>query len=251
MKFEEAFSTYDQITHPIDEISDLFIRDRKSYVEHFQSTFLCPECHIAPLSYNNAETPYFKSYPHASHADDCSLRQDEMSVAKAAELVADQSSNEVIQRQMQSTLSILLSSNTPTPCEKQKDAHVHRESPVNNFHLHLVSTRFPRKRIDISFRPEDFNCYKLFYGHVFVKWEKDLAKNRFRILLYHVKKEHLVCRISVTDKVYHYVNEQYKFSDERECNVVFLASFPRDSGKAYQSTYLQFSDKIIIKEANL
>lgn len=248
MKFEEAFSDFDHITYSIDEIEKMYKYDKVRYANNYHDHFLCPECHKAKLSYNDAETPYFKSYPHAKHAEDCSLRQSEMSAIKAEKLVNDESSREEIQRQMERVLAMLLSNTSSTRSIGGTSETGHSTSQTLSFPINSLSKRFPKKRIDLAFRPEDFNCYKLYYGCVLVRWEQDKKNDKYRVLLYHAKQKHLVCRISVTNAVYQYIDMKFKFSGTRECNVVFLAIFTRDTGKNYQSTYLRFGDKIIMQE---
>ena len=173
-----------------------------------------------------------------------------MSANKAKEFVEGKNNCEEIKRQMESAMAMLLSIGIHSLSTKTAPKSIHSTSEIAISSVNSASNRLPRKRIDIAFRPEDFNRYKLFYGYVSVKWERDERRNKYRILLYHIKKEHMVCRISITEAVYKHINRKYKFDDQRKCNVVFLAIFTVDSGKNYQSTYLRLGDDIIIQESS-
>lgn len=78
-KFEEALSTYDNKYYRIDEILKIFLKSPEKFENHYKDSFLCPECHQAPLSFKNAKHPFLSTYPNAKHSDDCVLRQNEMS----------------------------------------------------------------------------------------------------------------------------------------------------------------------------
>ena len=102
MKFEEAYSIYDNETLSIETIKTIYNQDPRAYIENYKFSFFCPECHLAQLSYINAVVPYFRAYPKAKHHENCDLQQDERS-RKAAKIFVENDQNiTIIQREMQS-----------------------------------------------------------------------------------------------------------------------------------------------------
>lgn len=242
MKFEESFCTNKCKTFTIDEIAYIHNMNLKVFANEYKDYLVCPECHKANLSYNNATTPYFRAYPKAIHKEGCSLIQEEMTEKQAIKFIGDKKNNASIIRQMESILAILiLDEPEPYPLPKPK-CHL-RITPNNTeskSNLLYNSTRFPRKRIDIAFRPEDYDCYKFFYGKVILQWEKDNTKGRYKMLLFHPKTKKMICKILVSNTVYSYIDNKYKFPYKYICNIVFLATFIENKEHAYQTTSLRF-----------
>ena len=117
MKFEEAYSIYDNETLSIETIKTIYNQDPRAYIENYKFSFFCPECHLAQLSYINAVVPYFRAYPKAKHHENCDLQQDERSRKSSKNLCRKRSKyNNYSERDAKRTLfSICLSFKT-YPC---------------------------------------------------------------------------------------------------------------------------------------
>lgn len=250
MKFEEAFSTFDDRCHSIDEICMLYNCDMQNFQKNYKGTFYCPLCRQALLSYNNAVTPYFKSYPDSKHAEDCELRQDEMHPSAAQKFVDDPDNNAMIQRQMQSILSSLFKEEKETTTKKPNMQNVVTGGISYTTSAPQVTKRLGRKHFDLPLRAEDFDCVKYFFGTAHLVWEKaeNKGRNYYKILLYHIKERKLLCRILITEKVYEYMMPDYKYPEEYDCKLVFVSKAEEKSGKNYFQTYLSTSKHIQISK---
>lgn len=246
MKFEEAFSTYDNCLHSIDEIAKLYTSNPKKFKANYNLSFVCPECYMAKLSFNNATTPYFKSYPHSVHDDDCELKQDEMSCSVAERFSDDPDNAPLIRRQMNSILNSLLKTDTvPYITLAQKDNTKMSKCTKNTVAL-TTTKRLPRKRIDLPINDEDYNRIKYFYGQVLLKWEKDEKNKRYKILLCHREKGKLLCKISVSNTFYGYIPKDFKYPQSYNCNIVFMGTVKKLEGKSYCQGHIRFADRIIV-----
>lgn len=105
--------------------------------------------------------------------------------------------------------------------------------------------QLPRKRIDTSFREEDYLCFKFFYGDVLAEWEKDEKYNMYRLLLRGVRDHRFICRINVSEKVFSHIPMDMKIKGAFNCKIVFLAAM--EKYKNYMKCSLRWSDYLHIK----
>lgn len=249
MKFEDAFCTTLNRPITIEEVSYIFQNDRDTFISAIKDSLICPECKNVPLIYNNAATPYFSVYPKAIHSESCTLRQDEMDADEASRFLSDITNKQIIQRQMDSLISQILSEASPKLANPKAAFMQSTFSKSSKSKTPVSSKRLSRKRIDLPFREEDFNCEKIFYGRVHLKWEKcsNSSQDAYKILLCHTVKKTLLCKLKITSKVYSYLPSKYKSINELECAVAFVALFSEDSTKHYQATHLKHSERITIE----
>lgn len=224
MKFEEVYYKVENRVLPLYDIEDIYFNSPSEYVNKYKEHLFCPECRIARLSFNNAELPYFSTYPRALHGDDCSLTQDEASAKITTDFLKDKRNLDEISRQINSVVRILLEEKTETNSIKRTI-----KNTTNNNGSKIVATkkhthkkpRVPRKRIDIPFRSDDYNVEKIFYGDVLLKWKYYPDEKCYRLLLYHPVKKNFRCSIKITMRVYDHIKE-YKRFDNCVCKVVFI-----------------------------
>lgn len=245
MKFEDAYCEFEHCVMPIHKVSFMYNIDAANFSNNYKNSFWCPECRIAQLSYHNAATPYFSTYPNSSHAGNCSLQQDEMSASDIKAFVGNNKNREKIMRQMDSLMHLLLSETETTKSNVQSFNPFPKQAiPVT--HIKVTATRrFPRKRIDAPFRNEDFNCYKFFYGDVILTWEKNNACGGYKIILRSLETKKFLCRINITDRVYSYIHDDFKLSKPFACKIVFLACMQKTK-KNYLKTSLRESNYLNI-----
>lgn len=239
MKFEEAYCTSTRKLYDIEVMSTIFKNTPLIFSRTYQRDLHCPECHQAQLMYNNAKTPYFSSYPESIHKLGCYLQQNIMPSKQSAKFVSDKANSAKIQRQMQSVMARLLAIEHVLP--------IAQAYPPTQVKTSLTSSgegcakevrRLQQKRIDLAFRPDDFGCYKLFYGRVSLEWEWHEKSEEYVLLMRHFTRKQVVCRLKVTPLAYKYVSDAYKFDGTRLGNVVFLSSI-EPSDKHYQFATLE------------
>lgn len=246
MKFKDAYCTKLKKLLFVDEITFYYRFDKQFYKDNIEKYMICPECKLPRLSYNNAATPYLSVYPNEKHTDECSLKQDEMNSVQTKTFIDDPKNREQISRQIESVLTTMLDT-VPSAAAKTKSIKLGTSSEIP-YSPKLQKTpkkRIPRKRIDLKFTPDDFECYKLFYGSVRINWEKDKDTEDYKILLRRQDKSdnRLLCRLKISDKVYSYLPYEFKTPREFNCNIVFLAKFT-DKGRSYQDTWIKTSQYI-------
>lgn len=246
-KFEEAYCSVDKENITVVEAKELHDNQIVIYEMKYKDSFLCPECRKAKLSYVNAKTPYFRTYPNAEHEEDCQMQQDMMDNDEAESFIDNRENKEKVKRQMERLLRMLLTDKDETPKTPLGVNQPVIIRPVIGTGREIVRTKqLPRKRIDIPFTDRDFNCDKLFYGTVKLKWEDGNNDNK-KILLYHLTKHNLLCRIKVTSKVYKYIDKKYKSKESFDCAIVFAANFLNNIEKSYQSTSLQYGQLLMLQ----
>lgn len=257
MKFEEAYCTKLNKLLTIDDVTFYYKYDKQFYIQEIKKYLICPECKQPNLEYNNAENPYFSTYPDTKHDINCSLKQKEMSPKQTAKFISNPDNNDIVLRQMDSILTMLMGN-----CTSKKSVAGDLNKPTNQIkngtkrNSPATMNRIPRKRIDVAFSEEDFNCDKLFYGSVHLKWEKGKrtingkVEEYYKILLYGTKKNNtkLLARLRITQKVYNFLPNNYKIPNEYNCKIVFLANFPIQRKKEYQTTSIKTSQMIILEK---
>lgn len=242
----------------VDDITYYYKSDKQYYKDYIEKYLICPECRLPNLAYNNDNPPYLSVYPRAKHDDNCSLKQDEMTSKQTSKFINNPDNKELVLRQMESILTMMLNTNV-AKSKKHKDSYTNANVSKKQCHnnSNLTSKRIPRKRIDMDFESGDFDCDKIFYGSVKLRWEKDprtingIVQNYYKILLYRNKKydKRMICRLNITPTVYSYIPEEVKSSEEYNCKIVFLAKF-KDRGKSYQITSIRNSQFITLEKTD-
>ncbi|MGN0569267.1 MAG: hypothetical protein ACI4N4_02030 [Candidatus Fimenecus sp.] len=251
MKFKDAYCTKIQRLLSIDEITHYYRFDKQFYKDNIEKHLICPECRQPNLSYHNDAPPYLSVYPGAKHLDDCTLKQDEMTPVQTETFVENPKNREQISRQLESVLTMMLDA-VPTSHKKATPQKSKISSSPSDIDVHSKKSkkRIPRKRIDLQFTNEDFDCYKLFYGSVRLQWEKEDTED-YKILLRRQDKsdKRLLCRLKISSKVYSYLPNEFKTPREFNCNIVFLAKFS-NKGRSYQDTWIKTSQYISLTKTN-
>lgn len=247
MKFEEAYSTFDKENHTIKKIQNIYIKTPITFAENYKESFLCPNCRLAKLQYNNAATPYFSAYPHAKHTPDCYLQQKELSPKSAEFFVQNSQNTTVLLRQMQSIINSLLPSHSlsssknqvlPTTIAIPSSSHTSKSSQ---------NKRMTQKRFDLPLRIEDYNCYKYFYGKSRIKWEYDNRIKKHKLLLRNIEDNTFLGRIFITPSVYQYLSKEYKAPLEYSCYIVFAAKLSKTDKNYFEGTLYRSNHMIITK----
>lgn len=252
MKFKDAYCTKLNTLFFIDEITRYYRTDKQFYKDNIEKNLICPECKQAQLAYNNAATPYLSAYPKSEHAEWCSLKQDELDPIQTDTFIRNPKNKEQISRQLESVLTMMLDT-VPHASTKA----IPKKSKISSSSSELVTPtkqlrkRIARKRIDLPFTEEDFNCYKLFYGSVRLQWEKEDDMEDYKILLrrQNTSDKRLLCRLWISPKVYYYLPIEFKFPKEFNCNIVFLAKI-KNKGKTYKDARIKISQYLSLTKTN-
>ncbi len=162
------------------------------------------------------------------------------------------SSIQTIQRQAESLLALLLSDRTNVGRIKVKETQGRKLfAELELSGRNDTAKRIPRKRIDTAFSSDDYDCYKLFYGSVWLQWEIDerSAKKQYKILLRARNNRKLLCKLFVSADVYRYIDMRYKTPAEYACQVVFLAKIKcSEKKRAYQTAILKYGQWICLEK---
>lgn len=251
MKFEEAYWKKEDKNLSIDEITGNFRSNKSFFSSDIKDCLFCPVCQKPNLAFNNASTPYLSTYPNSEHAAGCRLIQDELSPKRADKIVSNPKNKDIIIRQMEYVFLTLFDSSTKTGKSSSKSISFPKSSHSFAKEHKTTSKRFSWKRIDLSFNVDDFDCFKIFYGTVFVKWETDyhtsdgIIEEWHKILMYN-KKEKMVCRLEISPRVYSYIPETYKKINNTNCKITFLAKF-KNNGKTYRKSSLINSEFLMME----
>ena len=252
MKFEEAFCSEMSKLITVDEAAKIFRAEPAYFANKIKGNLLCPECRKPKLSFNNASTPYFSTYPLDQHDVECPLRQEEMTQEETKAFIKNSHNIEAIQRQAESLLAMLLSSSTGRESATLKEHKLGTAlASIVNENRSKTVTRIPRKRIDTTFSEDDYDCYKLFYGTVHVQWEDERSETKVqhKLLLRSISNGRLLCKLNLTEKVYRYIDRRYKSPTEFNCKIVFLATFSHNKvGKSYHTTTLNYGQWLCLEK---
>lgn len=236
-KFEDAYCLTSKTLITINEAQHLYIANRELFESKYRSSFVCPECRKARLTYVSRESPHFRAYPNNKHDDNCSLQQEVMPPEKVSAYVDSIENESQIERQMNGLITMLLSagkssvsSTSHEPVSQGNDLQKARTAH------NTTSTKYlPRKRIDTPFKDDDFGVYKLFYGIVFLKWRKSKS-GKYGMVLSNSKNNSRLCVIWISEAVYKHIPEYYKTPGEYPCAISFLAVLKRDDNGALYSS---------------
>lgn len=255
MKFKDAFCCKINKLLTIDDVAYYYKNDKQFYKDNIEKNLICPECKQPNLSFNNDSPPYFSVYPKAKHTDQCTLKQDVMTTSQSNKYVNNPDNKDLVLRQIDSVLTMLLETQstltkTKTPTSNKPGTPISSKDATHT----SISKRLPRKRIDLEFEDEDFECDKIFYGSVHLKWEKEIDEDTseiigYKMLLYRTKKDNkkMVCKLIITPKVYEHLSNEYIQPAQYNCKIVFVAKF-KNMSKSYKSTYIRHSQFIVLEK---
>ena len=211
----------------IDEITHIYRQDIVTFHYEYKNFLYCPECRKAKLQYKNAKNPYFSAYPNVKHEQNCSLAQDELSPKQSKSYIDDPENWIRVENQM-NRLILSLGMNQRKPDYKQ-DLVGSVPMKTVNFYTQksfvTQSKRLRQKRIDISWTPDDYDCFKLFYGTIFLKWE-EAQNDKYKILMYSLDRHKLLCKLIVNPTVYLHIKKEYKSLNQYPCDICFLTLLP-------------------------
>lgn len=255
MKFEEAFNSKTGKLVTIQKIATIYKHDPKLYKSNFHDNLYCPECRQAKLIYVNDNSPYYRTSPNSVHKLDCSLAQDIMTQKQAKAYIEDPKNKDKIVRQLETILhSCLKGASSITGL-----LHKYPKTPVkcteDNCTQNIqISKYLSRKRIDnynsVHSNPDDFiDKLKIFYGIVYIKWLKIKKAENYYLFLRSQKTSKLLCRISVSSKVYKHITKSIGTPTDGLYYIAFLAEFSsqynqraiKQMKNAYLNTTLRYS----------
>ncbi len=244
MKFEEAYLQTENCVMSTTEVALMYQSSPEKFSQH-KNSFYCPECRKAPLSFTNAATPYFKTYPKAAHLEWCSLKQAEMTPIETQSYLSKKENKDNLVRQLEGILFSMFKikggKTAPVTHSPKHDI----EGETKSTSIAFGKKRFPRKRIDTLIGEQDIGCYKFFYGEIKLKWERVASKQFWKLIIGNSSTNKFICRVKITNSVYDYINDDYKFSGVRLCKIAFLARLKQDESGYLQST-LEWSDYLRI-----
>lgn len=230
MKFEITYCIDRDKEFTIDEIAHIYRQDIVKFNYEYRNFLYCSECRKARLRYNNAKNPYFSAYPKVKHEENCSLAQDILSPKQSKQYIDDTANWSSVENQMDH-LMLSLGTNRKKLNNKQdavKPVHINTPNFYTSRSSIKQNTKLSQKRIDISWKPDDYDCYKLFYGTIFLRWEKT-QNNKYKILMYSLDRDRLLCRLIVNQNVYPHIKEKYKSPNEYQCDICFLSLFKAEN----------------------
>lgn len=247
-----------------DSVKATYIRDLREslsgeYENEYKYHLYCPECRIAQLHhyYGDFQQPHFRNYGQSSHADYCSCKHTTLSVKRTKTLI--ECSNGEWKRQIKDRLHKILGllfhnktySANPFVISKAEVENLTKGKTKQTVSENKLYS-FPRKLIS-NMTDDDLEIVKIFYDRVYIKWIKGKDNSRYSYILLYKKYSDgefkgLCCSITITDKVYPFLDESYKCN--QYCNIAIFTSFHHDEKKKFKNTTLIRSHYIDIVTIN-
>lgn len=175
-KFEEAIFRLDgeETLLARDEITKLRIEEPEKFMRDVKYNLFCPGCGGPHLKHNNANTPYLSTHQNEAHDEECPMACEELDEKTCNEYFGDIKNSNAIHRRLSAVVAKLfetgLKENNPLMFYGNGDYQKPDEQPTA-YRVRLVGRLIPHQLINQSFRDDDYNVYKIFYGKkVFVKW---------------------------------------------------------------------------------
>lgn len=254
-KYDEVtFLTNDDCNFiSLEILIDIYNKNNQLYINTYYNQIYCPECHKAKLNLIHMKNDKFclRAFPKQKHGDLCSKQLPLVSNSVFKKYCEAKDSVEHINRRLHQLIDMVLkkatiSSNPQvirTINGKCSDDEVMKQEISNHTYLKAI----PIKSLTTPFHDDDYNVWKIFYGKVNIKWDK--TDYSYNLKCYHPTKNYLICRISVSNKIYdYYLPDEYK-QDRINIFIAFAGNIQRKeyNGKLYNNSILRFSHYLVIK----
>lgn len=252
VKYEDAYCAKENKTYSIEEVAAVFHKDPARFGSIFEGNMLCPYCRCVHFSFVNAKHPHFRGYPLEEHRVDCYFATELMQPEEVDSLVESLQANSVeeaiIVRQIERMLIQFFKNNSD-------NVVLNTIHPMNNLNAELYATKakgekrmIPQKQINSEFLQEDFNIFKIFYGKVNIEWERDSVAGEYRLLIRKIISRHFICRLRISEQVYHHLEDSCKVPRRYNAFIVFFTRLVKPypdarwyTGKLRRSTLLSIN----------
>lgn len=238
------------------ELSEIRRGDSFDYEANIKDNLFCPECKKANLVHCDGDiiSPYFKTHPTSVHDNSCSYSFEHLSEKEAEEWYNENLKNINISKRLHKIIGLLFKgheyeSNPLTLVVKKKNVGTNDSIQISH---KTKSFSLPRRLLSQISR-KDINSPKIFYGKVYIYWkhvESDDNK-RHQLFIYNIEEDndykHLLCRISITDRVYEFISQEAK--KNQQCCIAFLSKMDLNTYKnrEYFNTYIISSNYLAIE----
>lgn len=238
-KFEDAYCTMMDRLITLEEVAEIYHRDRITFSNYCKGFLFCPECHSIDLIYVNDHPPYFRANDANGHSDDCSYGKDIVPKSRNSKYVNDTSNFDKIEYQLDSVITMLATDKEISKVINQSNSSVQGAENSRTKHNTRVSILqyLPRKRFDQGFFDDDFGVFKLYYGVALTEWEA--GRKEIKVLFRHPIKKYLMCKLTMPYEVYRSVYFSNKFNTRQICLAAFIANFEEPYSLKYQVAELK------------
>lgn len=235
------------------------------FESQYKDNLYCPECNQVKLFLRNGteKIPHFSQSKNSFHKDDCSLNYKSISANQLKVIYEDKNpDNYEIHNRLNKIIGLFFQNknvgSSPLVISVPKKKKPTTSTSVVGEETY-VKASIPR-RLVTALRTEDLRKIKIFYGDVYIKWNK--AKNntdnksRWYLRIYkdydkkNSKYKYLCCSIAISDRVYKYLKEnKANYLDNQHCYIAFFTEIcqKESNGNYYNNCSLRHSDFLEIK----
>ena len=238
------------------ELSEIRQGNSLEYEVNIKGNLFCPECKRATLVHCDGDiiNPYFKTHPTSVHDNSCSHSFELLSEKKTVEWYNENLNNININKRLHKIIGLLFKGhkyeNNPLTLEVEK-----KKVGTNNSRQisHRTKSFSLPRRLLSQISNKDIDSPKIFYGKVYIYWkhiESDNTKRHHFFIYDRVEGnnyKHLLCRVSITDRVYKYIPQEAK--KNQRCCIAFLSKMDLNAynNKEYFNTYIISSNYLAIE----
>lgn len=254
-KYDEVIYLSDnyQIFISLETLIDLYVNDKELYINKYYGKIYCPECYKAKLNLIHIKDNKFclRAFPYQKHTNFCSKQIPLINNSIFKEYCESANSGEQINKRLHQLINIALKKDkidfNPYVIKIIDKKCCDDEISSKNITHHTGLKSIPTKSLTTLFDEDDYNTWKFFYGKVDIEWHK--TNYYYNLMCYHTKKKYLICRISISNKIYeYYLPDKYK-EDKKNTFLAFAGKINHDeySGKFYNNVFLRFSNYLVIE----
>lgn len=254
-KFEEALylGNGDRVLYSVEQISSMRKEDNNEY-NQLKDHLFCPECELPHLVHHSCTTKsdYFSANPHEQHEECCSFFCNK-ATKTILENVNDRPDLIKITQRLDKCLEWFIDGikgdqENPVVIDHERDRDFLNMCIRNNIEQRR-NYYIPRKRL-IEFLDEDCTkSFRIFYGEVYVRWNKSIDKfHPHKLGIFHIKEGRWICSVKFTDNVYSHLPAEIKTDDLSQrfrCLIAFYAKMNADYDPNYKVVGNTFYSSVI------
>lgn len=233
------------------------------YEKDYRNYLYCPECHKAKLFFRNGteKAPHFYESSTSFHDKGCSKNYKAVSQATLKSIYINNPKDIEMPNILNKVIALFYrgSVSSVSPFIIPPKSKISSTSTKSTTKTTTKKSAIPHKLVThLSFN--DLSEFKIFYGDVYIKWEKKWNKKNnkpfWNLRLYKeydedIKKfRHLCCSLSISEAVYNYIKtHNIYYLDNQHCYIAFFSKIEQTyrNGHYYNNSALKHSDFLDIE----
>lgn len=242
VKYDEAafYNGVDFINIRLEELIEELSKDSDNHVYEkvYHNNLYCPECHVARLTL--VQNRFLRGYPNSPHLNTCYNGFDLINAHRFDDFAMNETNYDFLHRKLQSAISKLfrnVNHLNPFLIKIEDNQCLNHEVTEDNLRNERNTIKqIPSKSITAPFNSDDFNIFKLFYGHVDISLKKIEKKDKsffFKLSLYKIgDNNHELCGLNMNENVAKHIKENYNLIlDEMYTGYISFVTIMKKNGK--------------------